>query len=295
VLVTAAEQSVATRIADFLALFDSVIASDGTINLKGTKKRDVLLRRFGRGGFDYIGNSLTDIPIFEQAATAMYGGHSFMLRVGLALISASRVSTINEQSSLLADSGLLPLFRTFRPKLWTAALLVFLPIATSRHAFNAGQLNDAILAALSFVLTTSSACLVGDLFDLESDRKDPDKRNGPVASGSLSLVAAIHSVWISAVAGVLIALLVNKIVFATVAMYYVIALLHSTFLKRCRIADLTALAILYIMLVFAGEAALRVRIQLGLMLMPALPIAALTFIKRSCHFSRKTNPREHVS
>jgi hypothetical protein len=194
--VTAADRRVATSIAQHLDLFDAVFSSDNDTNLRGEKKRDLRIERFGRGGFDYIGNSIADIPIFEQAATAIRGRQSFMLRIRLALIPNIRVSAINEQSSLLSDSGLLPLLRAFRPKLWSAALLVFLPLALSRQAFDARQLNAAILAALSCALTTSSACLVGDLFDLEIDGKDPHKRDRPLASGSITVIAEIHSIWI---------------------------------------------------------------------------------------------------
>jgi len=92
--------------------------------LKERGKKDELVRRFGRGNFDYIGNSLADLPIFEQAATAIYGGQSFMLRVRLMLVPGLDVLALDDQPSLLADSGLLPLVLAFRLTQWFAALLI---------------------------------------------------------------------------------------------------------------------------------------------------------------------------
>jgi hypothetical protein len=294
VLVTAADQRVATGIAQHLALFDSVFASNAATNLKGRNKRDLLVAQFGRGGFDYIGNSLTDIPIFEQAAKAIYGGQSFMLRIRLALTPKVRVSAIDEERSLSLDAGLLPLFRAFRPELWVAGLLVFLPLAYSWQAFDMGQLKDASLAASSCALVTSSARVSGDLFNLKTDRKDSNKRDGPLASGSISLIAAIHSIWILAVIGGSIALWVNPKVFAAIAIYYFIAKLYSIYLRGWRLISLIVLASLCMLLVLAGEAALRVRVPLWLMLIPSLSFAALAIIRRRSH-SLRTDSRTRAS
>jgi phosphoserine phosphatase len=69
-LVTASDQMVADRIAAHLKLFDEVIGSDGVTNLKGTAKAELLVKKFGRGGFDYAGDSAADIPVWEAARQA---------------------------------------------------------------------------------------------------------------------------------------------------------------------------------------------------------------------------------
>ncbi len=69
-LVTASDQLVADRVAAHLKLFDEVIGSDGVTNLKGTAKAALLVQRFGRGGFDYAGDSAADIPVWEAARRA---------------------------------------------------------------------------------------------------------------------------------------------------------------------------------------------------------------------------------
>ena len=69
-LVTASDQLVADRVAAHLKLFDEAIGSDGVTNLKGAAKAELLVKKFGRGGFDYAGDSAADIPVWEAARQA---------------------------------------------------------------------------------------------------------------------------------------------------------------------------------------------------------------------------------
>ncbi|HEX2486253.1 MAG TPA: haloacid dehalogenase-like hydrolase, partial [Myxococcota bacterium] len=57
VLVTAADAALAESIAAHLDLFDEVLASDGRDNLKGRRKADRLVERFGAGAFEYLGDA----------------------------------------------------------------------------------------------------------------------------------------------------------------------------------------------------------------------------------------------
>jgi phosphoserine phosphatase len=69
-LVTASDQAVADSVAARLNLFDEAIGSDGVTNLRGTAKAELLVKKFGRGGFDYAGDSAVDIPVWEAARRA---------------------------------------------------------------------------------------------------------------------------------------------------------------------------------------------------------------------------------
>jgi phosphoserine phosphatase len=69
-LVTASDQIVADAVAAHLKLFDEAIGSDGVTILRGAAKAKLLVDRFGRGGFDYAGDSAMDIPVWEAARHA---------------------------------------------------------------------------------------------------------------------------------------------------------------------------------------------------------------------------------
>ncbi|MGB5416299.1 MAG: haloacid dehalogenase-like hydrolase, partial [Polyangiales bacterium] len=69
-LVTASDQSTADRVAEHLGLFDEAIGSDGQNNLKAQRKADYLTGRFGAGGFQYLGDSSADLPVWRAAQEA---------------------------------------------------------------------------------------------------------------------------------------------------------------------------------------------------------------------------------
>jgi phosphoserine phosphatase len=69
-LVTASDQLMADAIAAHLQLFDEAIGSDGLTNLRGAAKAELLVKKFGPGGFDYAGDSAQDIPVWEAARHA---------------------------------------------------------------------------------------------------------------------------------------------------------------------------------------------------------------------------------
>ena len=70
-LVTAGNHIIAKRIAKYLNLFDEVKGSTKKINLKGVAKAKFLNTRFGFKNYDYIGDSLNDIPVWESANRAI--------------------------------------------------------------------------------------------------------------------------------------------------------------------------------------------------------------------------------
>jgi phosphoserine phosphatase len=67
VLATAAHRSIADAVAAHLGLFDAVIATDGTHNAKGMGKLRSIRAHLGDAAFDYVGDSLADVPVFRAA------------------------------------------------------------------------------------------------------------------------------------------------------------------------------------------------------------------------------------
>src|SRR5699024_7538532 len=74
ILATAADSSLAQRVADHLGIFDDVIASDGESNMKRETKARALTERFGEAGFDYMGEDRHDVPVWRHAREAYVVG-----------------------------------------------------------------------------------------------------------------------------------------------------------------------------------------------------------------------------
>jgi len=71
VLATASDLQMAEPVAACTGLFDSVLASDGLVNLRQENKRLALVREFGERGFDYAGNSQDDLTVWRSARQAI--------------------------------------------------------------------------------------------------------------------------------------------------------------------------------------------------------------------------------
>jgi phosphoserine phosphatase len=65
VLATASHKNYAFAVAKHLKLFDDVMASNRDFNLSGPNKAETLVKHFGERNFDYIGDHMRDLPIWE--------------------------------------------------------------------------------------------------------------------------------------------------------------------------------------------------------------------------------------
>ena len=179
-LVTGADNHLAWQVAAHLGIFTGVFGSDGALNLTGMQKLDYLRGRLDDGAFDYIGNDAPDVPLLVHATEAMVANPSLWLRLKLRKLGLQPARAFAEQ-----DRPLWSVLRALRVHQWAKNLLIFLPLLLA-HVITVDRLLDALLAFCCFSLTASSAYIVNDLLDIEADRRHPQKRLRPFASGDLS-------------------------------------------------------------------------------------------------------------
>lgn len=271
-LVTAADQGVARRVAAHLGLFDEVHGSDGTRNLKGREKAGFLERRFGRGGYRYIGDRAADLPVWEGAAD----GITVNAPAGLRRAAEARCE-MRHLGTARNPAG--PMIRALRPHQWAKNLLVFLPLLAG-HAFGGGALFQALMAFVAFSLVASSVYVMNDLLDLEADRAHPRKRLRPFASGDLSLR---HGTWMAPVLlalGVATGVLLGPLFVLVLAGYYVTTTLYSLWLKRKHVIDICTLAALYVLRIIAGALAAGIDLSQWLLAFSTFFFFALAAVKR---------------
>ena len=84
-----------------------------------------------------------------------------------------------------------PLFRALRPVQWVKNVFVLAPIVFAEQLGQADVLGRAMLAFIAFCAASSAVYLFNDLRDREEDRRHPLKKHRPIASGALSVPAAI--------------------------------------------------------------------------------------------------------
>jgi len=65
VLATASHKNYAFAVAKHLKFFDDVMATNKDFNLSSQNKADTLVDRFGEKNFDYMGDHMRDLPVWE--------------------------------------------------------------------------------------------------------------------------------------------------------------------------------------------------------------------------------------
>jgi 4-hydroxybenzoate polyprenyltransferase/phosphoserine phosphatase len=275
-LVTASDQSVADAVAAHLSpLFDEAWGSDGAHNLNGPSKRDFLVARFGEGGYDYVGNSAADLPVWQSARKVIIAGASRKLE-------AEAKDRFPEARVFPAPGVTLRTFlKAIRVHQWVKNGLVFTVLLASHRVAELQLWPPAICAFLALSLCASAIYVVNDLMDLEADRKHPRKCKRPFASGALPVAAGavIVPLLLAAAAGVSFWLPPQARFF--LVLYPVVSLAYSLYLKRKPLVDVFTLSGLYTTRVLLGATATGVLCSEWLFGFSSFLFLSLAFSKRA--------------
>jgi 4-hydroxybenzoate polyprenyltransferase/phosphoserine phosphatase len=275
-LVTAADAAVAHGVAAHLHLFDGVFASDGELNLKGAAKARFLAERFGHAGFDYAGDAMADLPVWQAASQAyVVAPDAALLRRAQAV--APGVAVVGSRPAAAAQ--LRNWARALRVHQWAKNVLIFVPVFAA-HRFDAATLLRGAVAFAAFSLCASSVYLLNDLLDLPHDRQHHSKRRRPFASGALDIVQAPPLIAFCLVAGFALALLLPLKFLLMLGFYYACTLTYSLGLKRWAVWDVMMLAGLYTLRVFVGSAATVIPISPWLLAFSLFLFFSLAVVKR---------------
>lgn len=285
VLATASAEPLAQQVAQFLApLFDEVLATREGLNLKSHAKAQVLVERFGIGGFDYVGNHDDDLPVWSKARQA----HVVTNDRGL-LARVQAMTKVGEIFDATHTSPWRTWVKALRIHQWVKNLLIIVPLLTAHAYENTDALPAVLLAFGMFSLTASAVYLLNDLIDVQDDRHHHRKRHRPFASGQLSLLTG----WVAwpLLLGLAFGLstLLPPVFIAALLAYFLLTLAYSFLLKEMAIWDVLTLAILYTMRIVAGSAAVGVPLSFWLLLFSMFFFTSLALIKR---FSELFNARQ---
>lgn len=242
-LATASPRSVAMICARRLGLFEDVFASSDRENLRGETKARLLRDKFGSGKFDYLGDSPADIPVWKCARRAIVANPRL----------AGRAAAANPNLEILEARRLAPslVCKAMRIGQWIKNLLVFIPMILA-HSFSAGAFGECLLAFFSFSLCSSSIYIINDLCDLDADRRHPQKKLRPFASGAIRLQDA-PPIFLFCLAGsALLALFLPPLFLFVLFLYFCLSLAYSLFLKKLLFMDVIVLAVLYTLRLVAG-------------------------------------------
>jgi 4-hydroxybenzoate polyprenyltransferase len=173
-----------------------------------------------------------------------------------------------------------PLVVSLRPHQWTKNLLVFAPLALSKHLFEVDPFLRSLGAFLLFCGLSGAVYLINDVRDVERDRLHPLKRLRPIASGALQPRSALLFAGLIGGCCLLSALLLGG-GFATAALAYLLLnLLYSLKLKEVVIVDAIAVSLGFVLRAVAGALAIGVVFSDWLLICTILLALFLTLCKR---------------
>ncbi len=136
---------------------------------------------------------------------------------------------------------------------WVKNLFVFLPVFFSGKLFDVGLFIESFYGFLIFSFVASSIYIINDYVDIEKDKKHPEKKNRPLASGKISKKNALVLFFVLVVfSSILIFLFGNKQVAILVAIYFFMNLAYSFKLKQIAILDVMIIALGFLLRVFVG-------------------------------------------
>jgi 4-hydroxybenzoate polyprenyltransferase/phosphoserine phosphatase len=274
ILCTATDRTIAEQISHHLEIFDEVMASDGSINLAGSHKAEALEQRFGRAGFDYVGNSTADLVVWQRARRAIVVNASDNV--------AKRAGSLCEVEQVFPAKALeFGIWRRIlRAHQWLKNLLLFVPVFASHQLANTGTWGSLALAFLSFSLCASSVYIANDLMDLESDRIHPRKRNRPFASGQISALNGVLLAPMLLIISLVLGAYVGGSFLPWLVSYFVLTCAYSWGLKRLMLVDCLILSVLYTLRIVAGAAAINNILSFWLLAFSVFLFLSLAFVKR---------------
>ncbi|SPC11711.1 conserved membrane hypothetical protein [Cupriavidus taiwanensis] len=274
ILCTASDKSMALAIAEYLTIFDEVMASDGVTNLAGPNKASALHQRFGQAGFDYVGNSSADIAVWRCARNAIVVNGSASLTE--AASGCCEVERVFPAEGL----GFTALRRMLRVHQWLKNLLLFVPMFAGHELTSGTTWVAMILAFFSFSICASSVYIANDLLDLESDRQHPRKRFRPFASGQVPAWVGVIVAPVLLLISVALGLFVGGHFLPWLLIYFVVTCVYSLALKRIILIDCMVLALLYTLRIIAGAAAAMLPMTFWLLAFSIFLFLSLAFVKR---------------
>ncbi|WP_026481262.1 UbiA family prenyltransferase [Ahrensia sp. 13_GOM-1096m] len=273
ILATASAQHIAEKIAAELGLFDVVIGSTSKVNLKSKDKTAYLVKEYGDGGFDYMGNSRDDLAVFDASHKSIV----------VAPDKHARQWAKSHSAETLADGGpatFKEYLKMLRVHQWAKNVLIAVAPILDHRIFDFTMIMYVVGAFFAFSFLASSVYVFNDLFDLAIDRTHPTKRKRPLASGRIDPATGIKIALCLIGLSVLITMLLPSMFAVVLVVYFIATTAYSLKVKRWLLLDVLTLAGLYTIRVVAGAAVTFTPASFWLLAFSVFFFLSLALVKR---------------
>lgn len=171
------------------------------------------------------------------------------------------------------------LIRLMRPHQWVKNGFVFVGLLFG-HAWRDPALVMAALSAFgAFCLLSSAVYVVNDCVDRDQDRHHPDKRNRPLASGAVSMGAALALAAACAAASLTLALATSRAPWLFL-LYVLLQVLYNLGAKHIVVLDVFIIAAGFMLRILVGTVGIGIPPTHWLLLCGLMLTLFLGFAKR---------------
>jgi 4-hydroxybenzoate polyprenyltransferase len=196
-------------------------------------------------------------------------------------MSRVEAGPVAHPASLLSRRGPAPAaFFALRPRQWAKNLVLFAGLLFAEQFNHPLAWVRAATLFWAYCAVSSSAYLLNDVRDRQSDRLHPSKRHRPVASGELSPAAALAGAAGLLAGGIGVGVLLGGRTVVYLIIFVSLQAAYSCGLKRLVGVDVLVIAGLFVLRAAAGAAVVGVHISHWLLTCTALLALFLALSKR---------------
>ena len=177
-------------------------------------------------------------------------------------------------------NALSPYLKLLRPYQWVKSGFVFVGLLFGHGWQQPLLVQRVVLAAAAFALAASAVYVFNDLADRERDRQHPQKRSRPLASGAVSVRAALLLAGACLLGALLLAGAVSMAVLWIVIGYALLNVAYSMGLKHVVLLDVFIIAAGFMLRILAGTLGVGIAPSHWLLLCGLLLTLFLGFAKR---------------
>jgi len=177
-------------------------------------------------------------------------------------------------------SGIKPYLKLLRPHQWVKSGFVFVGLLFGHGWRDALLVHNVLLAALAFALAASAVYVMNDLADRERDREHPEKRQRPLASGTVSVTQAMLLAGGCMLSALMLAQAASNTVLAIVIAYAMLNVAYSLGLKHVVLLDVFIISAGFMLRILAGTLGVGIAPSHWLLLCGLMLTLFLGFAKR---------------
>lgn len=175
---------------------------------------------------------------------------------------------------------MMPLLRLLRPLQWVKNGFVFLGLLFGHAWSDPNKVTLALTAFAAFCLISSAVYVMNDLVDRKQDRAHPKKRHRPLASGTVSIPAAVALMLICGGTGLALGFFGGGALPGLFVGYVLLNVGYSFGLKHVVILDVFLIAAGFMLRILAGTLGIGIAPSQWLLLTGLLMTLFLGFAKR---------------